>query len=1288
YEGVAAPAVYLAGGSTLTIKGSGTLYTSGGYANVAIGAPNRDTMGTLIIESGKITAIGGVESESAHDAAPAIGVPIGGNQGGKLILKGGVLDAKGASGSDRGDINTEVVIDGGSLVSPVTIYNCGFNQYVPKNSSGREVYLTELTMEGVSGAVDIEYYVTTGSGTESDAISSALDENGKLYLYFPADGNYRKIRAHINDAAGEYFKRIKVTDDIENNKGELTKNPTGAITNFYIVGQNSSDIDEENNIITVKVPSLMDLTNCRPSVETGGLEYFPSGNVNFQDNPEITFSVVLDSGETVEYTVKIERVDSEADTMTVLDISAGNIIMFSEDLSTDPDDQTGIFIGDAAVVPNPNGYVITGESDTNFIYIEEITAPIVFRDLVINSPILNEEANAPLTVAGTSVNLEIEGVNEISGSAANSAMYLFEESSLSVSGGGILILRGGAGANGVAADNENHRFVIGDTSVFIIDGENTPEHSLANPVNEAGELLYPLIVTIDDINAADSEMIYSDTRYNAAGEIVSAVQSVKMLSDGSARLSLYKPAGYYEVSVLWNGDVYYSEDRTPVSSENTPGDPAEVTLTIPSISGLSFTDPESSLEQRVTVILSGTNLGGNMIVTATGENGEKVSAKALKNGDVWQAVLTIPANKSVTGVYRWTLSAKIGDIEQELSKTYYIDMWRKLAVTSFSIDEEKQVGDADIDHNNKLVTIVVPYDVDLETTNFRPKYEHTGDIFIGDWGGSMVNLFNPASVYLAYTSGAADEVIYNIRAQKQEAPSVAEISFEQPADYNGGDVVITLKGENLDNLTNASTDAAKRIVVSAAGKNVYVTRPVPDGEGGTAWQATVPVPDNINGAQTAKYPISITINSVEQEFKGPHEIIVPARIEALANIAGFAFSDAEGNPIEAVSVEITDGTVGSVNGGTSGTPGKIAVVLPSGTNLAETALIPSVALENPQANLRIIDAEGNEYGIGEAIIFTETNIPVTLAVVSEDGENTMSYELEVTVQTRRKGSGKSKNDNVTAGAVTYEAYAGGYEDNTFRPDNIITRAEAAALLARLDADFDETVPYESYEQSFYDVVPSNWYAKYIGYLAHEGVITGYEDGSFMPSKQITRMEFAALLSRFADSTGIELKDMEKELAGASARNVSGVNISTASASAQEAFTDMTKHIVLNALTASAAISDADWETAVPLSDISGLWGESHIVGLADAGVVSGYEDGTFRPENSTTRAETVTMLNRMLGRTVTSELRTAISDAENKFSDLSKMHWAYYDIMAAAHSYTVKTSTVKGAVNVTVELNK
>ena len=203
----------------------------------------------------------------------------------------------------------------------------------------------------------------------------------------------------------------------------------------------------------------------------------------------------------------------------------------------------------------------------------------------------------------------------------------------------------------------------------------------------------------------------------------------------------------------------------------------------------------------------------------------------------------------------------------------------------------------------------------------------------------------------------------------------------------------------------------------------------------------------------------------------------------------------------------------------------------------------------------------------------------------------------------------------------------------------------------------------------------------------EGVITGYEDGSFCPNNQISRMEFAALLSRFAESTGIDLKDIEKELAGGN--DGAGSTSDTANAASSAV-----NNIALNALTASAAVLDTASldsaalvsEPAVPLSDISGLWGEEHILGLADAGVVNGYEDGTFRPDGQTTRAETVTMLNRMLGRTMTDELRAAINNAANPFSDLSSEHWAYCDIMAAVHDYTVKTSVIGKNITVKVEL--
>lgn len=1287
YPSVNAPAIWSAGGSTITFSGSGSLYAKGGDANVAIGANRTSAMGTVIVESGRITAVGGNETlkesgDSNHDAAPAIGAPIGGVSGGTFTIKGGVVSASGAPRSDRGDINTSVVIDGGSLISPVEISG------TVRDSNGSPVYLTETTLEGVSGAHDIVYYVTVGEGSEGSAISSALDENGKLYMYLPDDNTYRRIRAQLaDDPDTDYYKRIKVSGNENEDKYELIKNPTGAITTFYIVGQSNCVINEETKIITISVPSLSDLTNSTPTVQCGGLEYKPSGAVNFQDNPEQIFSVILDNGETVNYTVKIERTDSSDDEMSVLDIGAGDILMFEDG---------DIHIGDVVVADNPNGYIITGNSNKNYLYIGDITAPIVFKNLTIDTPERNEEENklAPIVVAGADVKISIDGTNVMNGDVGSSAMYIFGEASASISGNGILTLRGGSSAQGVMSEDNTAKLVINDANVFIIDGEGAAASGGTIPENADGEKLYPLIITIDDEDAANSKMIYSDTRYNADGEIVSTIQKIEMISDSASRISVYKPVGSYLVNVLWNGEAYYSEEPVAVSSNNTPAKPATVTLTIPGITGLSFVDPKTSFAAQVAVILSGTNLGGDMVVIATGENGETVSANAVKRGDIWEAVLSIPANEDMTGMYRWVLSARIGDEEQELSEAVYLDMWTKLAITSFSIDEGKQVGEAQIDHSARLVTIVVPYDVDLESTNFRPNMTYTGDsVFaswqtsLTSWQGDLLNLSNPAQVELSYDSGKMDYVRYSIRALTQAVPAVLGISFEQPADYNGGDVVITLTGENFENLANAYASSAKQIVVSAAGVSRSVSAPVTDENGNQVWRVTLPIPDNISGVQTVRHPITITINGVSQTFTGEHEIIVPARIEALANITGFAFNDAEGNPIEAVSLEITDGTAGSVSGGTSGTPGKIAIVLPSGTNLAETALIPSVTLENPKANLRIIDAEGNEYGAGDTIIFTETNVPVTLTVVSEDGENTMSYELEVTVQTRRKSSGKSKDESVTPGSVTFEAYAGGYEDNTFRPDNVITRAEAAALLARLDDRFDETVPYAAYDKNFWDVASGSWYAKYVGYLAGEGVITGYEDGSFCPNNQISRMEFAALLSRFAESTGIDLKDIEKELAGGN--DGAGSTSDTANAASSAV-----NNIALNALTASAAVLDTASldsaalvsEPAVPLSDISGLWGEEHILGLADAGVVNGYEDGTFRPDGQTTRAETVTMLNRMLGRTMTDELRAAINNAANPFSDLSSEHWAYCDIMAAVHDYTVKTSVIGKNITVKVEL--
>jgi hypothetical protein len=191
-------------------------------------------------------------------------------------------------------------------------------------------------------------------------------------------------------------------------------------------------------------------------------------------------------------------------------------------------------------------------------------------------------------------------------------------------------------------------------------------------------------------------------------------------------------------------------------------------------------------------------------------------------------------------------------------------------------------------------------------------------------------------------------------------------------------------------------------------------------------------------------------------------------------------------------------------------------------------------------------------------------------------------------------------------------YIQGYPDGTVRPDGQITRAEAATIFFRLLSYPDKNDPLTS---DFTDVATGKWYTQAIAYLASIGILEGYEDGTFRPDGQITRAEFAALVSRFDD------------------------------------------------LSASA---DAD-----AFSDISGHWAADYINSAAEKGWIQGYPDGTFRPQNQLTRAEIVTAVNNMLDRGI--ELAD-IPDGVPEYTDLLESYWAYTDIMeaSATHDYTRK----------------
>lgn len=192
-------------------------------------------------------------------------------------------------------------------------------------------------------------------------------------------------------------------------------------------------------------------------------------------------------------------------------------------------------------------------------------------------------------------------------------------------------------------------------------------------------------------------------------------------------------------------------------------------------------------------------------------------------------------------------------------------------------------------------------------------------------------------------------------------------------------------------------------------------------------------------------------------------------------------------------------------------------------------------------------------------------------------------------------------------------YINGYPDGTVRPDGQITREEIAAILYRITVD-NSKEDFSATGEAFADVEADRWSAVNIEYMADKEVILGYPTGDFKPENNLTRAEFAALIFRF---TGIDKAKEEKE------------------------FIDLD----------------------------NSHWAYNEILALTDYGLVQGYEDSTFRPENNITRAEVMTVINKLLGR---KPLESYVKSLEfNPYNDLFEDEWYYVTVLEATitHNY-------------------
>ena len=347
--------------------------------------------------------------------------------------------------------------------------------------------------------------------------------------------------------------------------------------------------------------------------------------------------------------------------------------------------------------------------------------------------------------------------------------------------------------------------------------------------------------------------------------------------------------------------------------------------------------------------------------------------------------------------------------------------------------------------------------------------------------------------------------------------------------------------------------------------------------------------------------------------------------------------------VPGMSIAVTDKNDNYASGKT-GVAGQITVPTGSGkTN------------EDGKVTAGYEDADGDRWTLTIKVEHTDTGRPIPNAeiAIGKTGNITVklpdgtdldkNHRVTVTVTDHKKNPQENKNIIVKGdlsqtakgktdqdGKLTvpeieererHGTYILGYTDGTFGPSRSMTRAEAAAIFARLLAEKNGDTISTAANTRFTDIPAHAWYSGYAKYLNNNGVTYGKSKTIFAPDDAITRAEFTTLAVRFFDVYG----DGDAEI--------------------MEQYKDF--------------------------NDVSdGYWAATYIKAAAKHGWINGYGDGSFRADDEINRAEVVTIVNRLLGREADEAYIADNLRKLNTFPDVSRKHWAYYAVMEAANTHT------------------
>ena len=341
--------------------------------------------------------------------------------------------------------------------------------------------------------------------------------------------------------------------------------------------------------------------------------------------------------------------------------------------------------------------------------------------------------------------------------------------------------------------------------------------------------------------------------------------------------------------------------------------------------------------------------------------------------------------------------------------------------------------------------------------------------------------------------------------------------------------------------------------------------------------------------------------------------------------------DKDGNPVKGVSVTIKDKT--TEKSGTTNASGQVTLPVKSsggggGGSISGGGGGGGFVSSINSVNVKVTDKDGKTVSVSKSTGTDKVTLTLpagktledgnwyTITVTDRNGKAKADYTVILKDRENNEATGKTDKDGIIIlPATEHKSYIVGYEDGTFRPDSDMTRAEAAAIFARLISE--EKGESISGKTTFSDVSSNDWYASELGYLEKYDIIKGYEDGTFRPDTPVTRAEFTAMTVRYYD-----LFNEVKYPA------------------------NTTKY-----------------------TDVNGsYWAVKDISFATNEKWLNGYADGTFKGDSNITRAEVVTVVNRATGRTPDKEYINKNLSVLNKFTDLkNNSHWGYYAIMEAAN---------------------